>query len=545
MVFNEGLLSTYKKAVKREVHLVSVSWIEECKKAQTVVSERLYPPFDMAKYESPNLLKRFRKVRSLQPDYDDMGEQKLKKRRQKKLVADIKENEPEIKLPEALTYKKPIKVPEFLQNISNENGLVRTLLSVADIGPEYEQIVNRPDSPTLSEEEDFSIPLAVRLLRKILTPQSSPELTSSREESIDGLKTAPVTNGVCSAPGSDSIQETPKRQCGQDVQRRNRDLSCNFASDKNTDRRAESGNTDIEICNAHTEIYNLSQSLSKSPTLGGSDKVSVTKPRKILARNILSCSKGSEAKNDKYSMSSATFQTTTGTADNAEKSDLENKVWKGKKRKRDTMDNVTIENSNYKSGNQSEVSNSKAIEVYEKEPVNTENLAVGMCSLQSANSEDQFRNNISSGTAVSKETSMRKRKLLSLQQFNSQELLELDASAVTEEASFLSLQCPYVTERKTGEQKARKALLPAGETSGLELTPCAPSTSTSETRRHRQVHKKFVFTSNKRHETVSKVLCTSSSSSDEFIRTAEQENKPQKILEKKLPSLVCTSLHRQ
>lgn len=545
MVFNEGLLSTYKKAIKREVHLVSVSWIEECKKAQTIVSERLYPPFDMEKYESPNLLKRFRKVRSLQPDYDDMGEQKRKKRRQKKLVADIKENEPEIKLPEALTYKKPIKVPEFLQNISNENGLVRTLLSVADIGPEYEQIVNRPDSPTLSEEEDISIPLAVRLLRKILTPQSSPELTSSKEESVDELKTAPVTNGVCCAPGSTSIQETPKRQCGQDVQGRNRDLSCNFVSDKNTDRRAESDNTDIEICNAHTETYNLSQSSSKSPTLGASDKVSVTKPRKILARNILSCSKDSEGKNDKYSMSSATFQTGTGTAGCPEKSDLENKVWKGRKRKRDTMDNVIVENSNYKSDNQSEVSNSKVIEVYEKEPVNTEKLTVGMCSLQSPNSEDQFQNNISSATAVNKETAVKKRKLFSLQQFNSPELLKLDASAVTEEASFLSLQCPYVTERETGEQKARKALPPAGETSGLELAPCAPSTSTSKTRRRRQVHKKFGFISNKKHENVSKVVCTSSGSSDEFNRTAEQKNKPPKILEKKLPSLVCTSLHRQ
>ncbi|PNF38887.1 hypothetical protein B7P43_G09913, partial [Cryptotermes secundus] len=446
----------------------------------------------MAKYESPNLLKRFRKVRSLQPDYDDMGEQKLKRRRQKKLVADIKENEPEIKLPEALTYKKPIKVPEFLQNVSNENGLVRTLLSVADIGPEYEQIVNRPDSPTLSEEEDFSIPLAVRLLRKILSPQSSPELTS-REKSIDGLKTARVKNGVCSAPGSASLQETPKRQCGQEIQRRNRDLSCNFASDKNTDRRAENGNTDIGICNADTKIYDLPQSSSKSPTLGGSDKVLITKPRKMLARNTLSCNKGSEAKNDKYSMSSAKFETTTDTACSAQKSDLENKVRKGKKRKHDTMDNVTVENSNYKSGNQSEVSNSKVIDVYEKEPVNTENLAVGMCSLQSANSESQFQNNISSDTAVSKETSVKKRKLLSLQQFNSSELLELDASAVTEEASFLSLQYPYVTERETGEQKARKAYLPAGETTDLKLTPCAPSTSTSETRRRRQVHKKFGF----------------------------------------------------
>jgi hypothetical protein len=522
-----------------------VSWIEECKKAQTIVSERLYPPFDMSKYESPNLLKRFRKVKSLQPDYDDMGKQKRKKRFRKKLVSDIMENKPEIELPEALTYKKPIKVPEFLQNISNENGLVRTLLSVADIGPEYEKIVNRPDSPTLSEEEEFAVPLAVRLLRKILTPQSSPELTSSREKSVDELKTAAVTNGVCSAPGSSGIQETPKKQCGQDVQRKNRNLSCDFASNTNTDRGAESGNAGVEICNARTEIYNLSQSLPKSPTLGGADKLSVTKPHKIHVKNILSCSQVSESKNDKYSMSSANCLTATGITDNAEKPGQKNNILGRRKRKRAVMENVTVENSNYKAGNQSQVCNSKVIEVSEKQRVNTENLIVGMCSLQSENNEDQFRNSIASGTAVSKETLVKKRKLLPLQQFHSPELLESGVSGVTEEATFPSLQCPYVTEKETAGRKKRKVSLPAGETNSLELTPYASFTSTSETWRHRQVHKKLGFTSSKKHKTVSKVPCSSRNSLDEFVRTAEQENKPQKILEKKLPSLVCTSLHRQ
>jgi hypothetical protein len=541
-VFNEGLLSTYKKAIKREVHLVSVSWIEECKKAQTIVSERLYPPFDMSKYESPNLLKRFRKVRSLQPDYDDMGEQKRKRRLRKKLVSDIKENEPEIELPEALTYKKPIKVPEFLQNISNENGLVRTLLSVADIGPEYEEIVNRPDSPTLSEEEDFAVPLAVRLLRKILTPRSSPELTSSGEKSVDELKTEVVANSVCSAPGSSGVQVTPKKQCGQDVQRKNRNLSCDFASNTNTDVGAESDNADVEICNAHTD--HLCQSLRKSPTLGGADKVSVTKPRKILVKNILSCSHGSEAKNDKY-RSSENCLTATGVTDNAEKPDQKNKILERKKRKSVVMENVTVENSNYKFGDQSQVCNSKAIEVSEKQRVNTEDLVVGMCSLQSENNEDQFRNDIASDTTVSKETSVRKRKLLPLQQFDSPELLEPGVSGVTEDATFPTVQCPYVTEKETAGRKKRKVLLPAGETNSLELTPYASLTSTSETGRRSQVHKKPGLTSSKKHKTVSKVPCSSRNSLDDFIRTAEQENKPQKILEKKLPSLVCTSLHRQ
>jgi hypothetical protein len=399
-------------------------------------------------------------------------------------------------------------------------------LSVADIGPEYEKIVNRPVSPTLSEEEDFSIPLAVRLLRKILTPQSSSELTSSTEEAADRLKMTPVIND---APGAGNIQETPKRQSGQDLRRRNKYLSCSFTHGKGTDTGAEVG---IESFNASIEINNLSQSLSESPTLGRSDKVSLAKP----VRNILSCSKDSGTKNDKYCVSSAKLHTTTGiVADIVEKSG-KNEVQKGKKRKRSTMENITVENSNYKSGNQSE-----------NHPLDIENLTVGMFSSESVNKEDQFPNDMSTGATGSKRTSGRKRKLFPLQQFNSPEVL--DVSAVAEEACVPSVQCPYITEGKTAGQKKRKSLLVARETSAMELTSCVPSTSSLKTRKHsRRIRKQFDSSSNEKHEAVSKVsLSPSRSSSDEFIRIAELPTleKPRKILERKLPSLVCTGLHRQ
>jgi len=281
-----------------------VTWIEECKKAQTVVSERLFPPYDMEKYESRCLYKRFRKVRSLQPDFEGTGEQKIKKRRQKKLVHNVNENEPQIELPDVPTYKTPIKVPEFLQTISKENEYVRALLSVADIGPEYEEIVNRPDSPTLSEEEDFPIPLAVRLLRKILTPQSSSQLTSSGVEAEDRINSIHMTDGSNCASGAADAQGTSVRKCGQDPQGRNKDLLCNCVSDGNARVEVETGNTGTEICNMNAEGNNLSQSLPHSPTRGWSGKILLTRQCKILAKNTISYSKGKGAKNAKYSISS-------------------------------------------------------------------------------------------------------------------------------------------------------------------------------------------------------------------------------------------------
>lgn len=492
-----------------------MTWIEECKKAQTIVSERLFPPYDMGKYESPCLYKRFRKVRSLQPNFEGMGERKIKKRRQKKLVCNVNENEPELELPDVTTYKTPIKVPEFLQTISNENGLVRTLLSVADIGPEYEKIVNRPESPTLSEEEDFSIPLAVRLLRKILTPQSGSELTSSGLEAGDSVDGIHRTEGLNCASGVADIQGTSMRKCGQDPQGRNKDSLCNCVSDGNARVEVETGNTGTEICNMNAEGNNFSLSLPHSPTHGCSGKIILTEQCKMLAKNTLSYSKGTGAVN---------IQATTSTADIAKTSGA--------------VENIIPENSKYKASDHTEVSNSDIIEVL-NQPVDIENLATGMCSSQSINKEDQFPN-ICRGTRAGKGTSVRKRKLFPLLQCDSPEVLKTDVSAVTDETSHLSLQCPYITERKNSGGKRKKSLHPVGETSMKKFSTCPPSTSFSTNRKCRQ---------GEEGETLNKVSCSSRRSSDEFIRVAKQpmekEDKPQKTVKKKLPSLVCTGLHRQ
>jgi hypothetical protein len=365
----------------------------------------------MEKYESPSLYKRFRKVRSLQPDFEDMGEQKIKKRRQKKLVHNVNESEPKIELPDVPTYKAPIKVPEFLQTISKENGLVRTLLSVADIGPEYEKIVNRPNSPTLSEEEDMSIPLAVRLLRKILTPQSSSESASPVVEAEDRIKGIHVTDGLNSASGAADTQGTSVRKCGQDPQGRNKDLLCNCVSDGNARIEVETGNTGTEICSMNAEGNNLSQSLPHSPARGWSGKILLTEQCKIHAKNTLSCSKGNGAKNAKYSISLENIQATNTSG---------------------AVENIISENSKCKPSDHTEVSNSDIIEVLKNQPGDIENLATGMCSSQSINKEDQFPN-MSTGTRVGKGTSVRKRKLFPLLQCDSPEVLNTDVSTVTDE----------------------------------------------------------------------------------------------------------------
>ena len=502
------------------MHLVSVTWIEECKKAQTIVSEKLFPPYGMEKYESPCPHKRFRMAKPFVRDFEGMEEQKIKKRRQKKLVCNVNENEPEIELPHVLSSKTPIKVPEFLQTISKENGTVRALLSLADIGPEYEKIVYRTDSPTLSDEEEISLPLAVRLLRKILTSHSSSRLNPSGVEAGDRIDSIHVTN----ASGVADTQGTSMRKCGQDPQGRNKDLLCNCVSDGNASVEVETGNTGTEICNMCAEGNNLSPLLPSSPIRDLSGKILLTEQCKIFAKNTLSYSKGTGAKNAKYSISSENIQATTSTADIAKTSGA--------------VGNIVSENSKYKASDHTEVGNSNIIEVLKNQPVDIENLASGMCSSQSINKEDQFPT-ISAGTRVGEGTSVRKSKLFPQLQCHSPEVLKTDVSTVTDETSHLSPQCPYVTKQKNYGGK-RKKLCPVGETSVKNFSTCPPSTSYSTKWKCRQ---------GEEGETMNEVSCSSRRSSVEFIgivkERMEKEDKPRKTLKKKLPSLVCTGLHRQ
>ena len=89
--FPEGSLTTYTKAKKIGVFIVSVSWVDACKKEAKKLDEANYPPMNFEKYESPGLFPKLRKGKSLQPKSDEefakMIEAKTKRIMKKKLAA--------------------------------------------------------------------------------------------------------------------------------------------------------------------------------------------------------------------------------------------------------------------------------------------------------------------------------------------------------------------------------------------------------------------------------------------------------------------------
>lgn len=106
LVFKDGTLATYNKAKKLGIHIVSVSWIEACRKAGSLVEEAQYPCVSKERYESPGLFPRLRKTRSLQPKSDEefdrylerkMKRQKAAAERKQRLLQEEQQREAEAK----------------------------------------------------------------------------------------------------------------------------------------------------------------------------------------------------------------------------------------------------------------------------------------------------------------------------------------------------------------------------------------------------------------------------------------------------------------
>lgn len=58
VVFREGSMTTYKKALKMNIPLVSVSWLEECRTSLSLADPLKFPPINLEPYEHPEFYKR-------------------------------------------------------------------------------------------------------------------------------------------------------------------------------------------------------------------------------------------------------------------------------------------------------------------------------------------------------------------------------------------------------------------------------------------------------------------------------------------------------
>lgn len=70
VVFKDGLNSTYNKAKKMGVPIVSVLWIEACRKMLILADTNNYKIYNLERYENPELYKRVRRPKVMTPKLD-------------------------------------------------------------------------------------------------------------------------------------------------------------------------------------------------------------------------------------------------------------------------------------------------------------------------------------------------------------------------------------------------------------------------------------------------------------------------------------------
>ncbi|XP_017147375.1 uncharacterized protein LOC108159012 isoform X2 [Drosophila miranda] len=67
VIFKDGLLSTYKKAINWKIPVVSVLWLEACKSQRRVCEPEKFPISKLHKYEYSELYGKIKRVRCMQP----------------------------------------------------------------------------------------------------------------------------------------------------------------------------------------------------------------------------------------------------------------------------------------------------------------------------------------------------------------------------------------------------------------------------------------------------------------------------------------------
>ncbi|XP_055624583.1 uncharacterized protein LOC129767571 isoform X2 [Toxorhynchites rutilus septentrionalis] len=80
VVFKDGLLSTYQKAKKMNIPVVSILWIEACKRHNCLMNPEGFPISNLERYENPELFKKIRRQKSMQPRAEEAANSSGKKR---------------------------------------------------------------------------------------------------------------------------------------------------------------------------------------------------------------------------------------------------------------------------------------------------------------------------------------------------------------------------------------------------------------------------------------------------------------------------------
>uniref|UniRef100_U5ELM8 Putative cyclin-like f-box n=1 Tax=Corethrella appendiculata TaxID=1370023 RepID=U5ELM8_9DIPT len=167
VIFKDGLVSTYQKAKKMNIPIVSILWIDSCKRQKQIVDPAKFPISNLHRYENPDLYKKIRRQKSMQPNADMIANGLIgAKKPNKKAVVSTKLS-PKAKIPTIRRRKDGLD--KILEDFQNE-------------------ILNTPDK--VDEEDEIIMAGPLRLLEKIRNSPLPTATITSKNKSFDSTSSS-------------------------------------------------------------------------------------------------------------------------------------------------------------------------------------------------------------------------------------------------------------------------------------------------------------------------------------------------------------------
>ncbi|XP_046353576.2 uncharacterized protein LOC124133267 isoform X1 [Haliotis rufescens] len=199
VIYKEGLKRTRDKAIKKNIHLVSVLWVDSCRKNNDHVSEKLFPALLPESSSTPILFPRLKKMKSMQPsDFNEdvvSSAERCQKRRKRVATMrrfQIMEETPEFTPPAILVQETQPRSVSPSYQASNSRWTTPVSLTIPDTPPSMREKLrqlklaklNGTTFSPLARPTDDTEPL----IRKLFTGECQ------RDEEEDPLPPAPASN---------------------------------------------------------------------------------------------------------------------------------------------------------------------------------------------------------------------------------------------------------------------------------------------------------------------------------------------------------------
>lgn len=188
VIFKDGLLSTYKNAKKFGVPVTNILWVEACKTQRRLVDPEKFKISNLDRYERPELYKRLRREKSMQPEVKMSFEKVMDNHMERSFsqndsrdVAQILDVQTISEIDEEmdLTLVSDTKMTEESMTPSSDFAKMKN---------DFRRITTF--TPNLMEQTGIVAKMAVDRRRTLFTPQLSQESQSSIESNAFNLNSS-------------------------------------------------------------------------------------------------------------------------------------------------------------------------------------------------------------------------------------------------------------------------------------------------------------------------------------------------------------------